>query len=383
MSYSLTQKDLVHARLSPAGATASTQGGHASSAIVPGRLEMHLISSSSSNSSSPDTSYALTQDTLTEASLRLSPAVATGSTHSGHASIAVGRLEMDMISSSSNSPHVPDSFTQRNLIDARQWLLPAVATAGTHGGHASSAVGPGRNEVHLISSSSNIGCSYYPDKSIASSPAAATASTQGGHASCNSIVPVPRGIPSWAPYPPMMCYSPHVVDYGDRSHILDMGMVLDYDWVRLPCGARVTEWVSLPGMPGSFVRLREARIDQGEHGLAMFPWGNYKGISRPGMPEYTMDFHNSTAPGEPYYFCLCPEDCLLWCPMKYVWPVCGCCSRFLYPPEDHRGTRRHQKRVAWMHCCTSTQADLERIRSEAAWSLSMKNHHGMSFGRCL
>ena len=252
--YSFTQKDLVHARLSPAGATASTQGGHASSAIVPGRLEMHLISSSSS-SSSPDTSYALTQDTLTEASLRLSPAVATGSTHSGHASIAVGRLEMDMISSSSNSPHVPDSFTQRNLIDARQWLLPAVATAGTHGGHASSAVGPGCNEVHLISSSSNIGCSYYPDKSIASSPAAATASTQGGHASCTSIVPVPRGIPSWAPYPPMMCYSPHVVDYGDRYHMLDMGLVLDYDWFQLPCGARVTAWVLLPGMSGSFVRL--------------------------------------------------------------------------------------------------------------------------------
>ena len=104
MSYSLTQKDLVHARLSPAVATASTQGGHASSAIVPGRLEMHLISSSSS---SPDTSYSLTQHTLTEASLILSPAVATGSTHSGHASIAMGRLEMHLISSSSNSPTCP------------------------------------------------------------------------------------------------------------------------------------------------------------------------------------------------------------------------------------------------------------------------------------
>ena len=280
----------------------------------------------------PDTSYALTQHTLTEASLRLSPAVATGSTHSGHASIAVGRLEMDLISSSSNSPHVPDSLTQRNLIDARQWLLPAVATAWTHGGHASSAVGPGRNEVHLISSSSNIGCSYYPDKSIASSPAAATASTQGGHASCTSIVPVPRGIPSGAPYPPMMCYAPHVADYGDRYNMLDMGVVLDYDWLRLPCGARVTAWVLLPGMSGSFIRLREARVHEGEHGLAMFPWGNYKGISRPGMPEYTMDFHNTTAPGHPYYFCLYPEDCLLWCPMKYVWPACGCCAKFLFPP---------------------------------------------------
>jgi len=378
MSYSLTQKDLVDARLSPADATASTQGGHASSAIVPGRLEMHLISSSSS------TSYALTQDTLTEASLRLSPAVATGSTHSGHASIAVGRLEMDSISSSSNSAYVPDSLTQRNLIDARQWLLPAVATAWTHGGHASSAVGPGRNEVHLISSSSsNIGCSYYPDKSVASSPAAATASTQGGHASCTSIVPVPHGIPSWAAYPPMMCYAPQIADYGDRYNMLDMGVVIDYDWVQLPCGTRVTTWVLLPGMSGSFIRLREARAHEGEHGLAMFPWGNYKGISRPGMPEYTMDFHNTTAPGHPYYFCLYPEDCLLWCPMKYVWPACGCCGKFLFPPGDHRGADRHKKKVEWMRCCTWTQADLEKLRSDAAWSLSSKNQRGMDFGRCL
>ena len=109
---SLTERDLIDGRhcLSPAVATASAHGRHASSAIVPGHLEMHLISSSSS------TSYALTQHTLTDASLRLSPAVATGTTHSGHASIAVGRLEMDSISSSSNSAYVPDSLTQRNLL---------------------------------------------------------------------------------------------------------------------------------------------------------------------------------------------------------------------------------------------------------------------------
>jgi len=155
------------------------------------------------------------------------------------------------------------------------------------------------------------------------------------------------------------------------------------DWIELSCGARVTEWVLLPGMSGSFIRLREARIDLGERGLAMFPWGNYKGISRPGFPEITMEFHNSTAAGHPHHFCLCPEDCLLWCPMKYVWPACGCCAKFLLPPEDHRGSKKHKNQVEWMRCCTWSQAALEKLRSDAAWSLAAKNQHGMDFGRCL
>ena len=135
-------------------------------------------------------------------------------------------------------------------------------------------------------------------------------------------------------------------------------------------------------MSGSFIRLREARLDQGEYGLAMFPWGNYRGISRPGMPEITMDFHNNSAPGQPHFFALCPEDCLLWCPMKYVWPACGCCAKFLFPPEDHRGSKNHKKKVGWMHCCILSQAALQELRADAAWSLSTKNRHRMDFGRC-
>ena len=162
-----------------------------------------------------------------------------------------------------------------------------------------------------------------------------------------------------------------------------MGVVLGHDWLRWDCGARVTHWVRLPGMRGSFIRLREARPDMNERGLAMFPWGNYRGISRPGMPEITMDFHNSTAPGHPYYFSLYTEDCLLWCLMKYVWPACGCCAKFLFPPEDHRGTKKHYNKVEWMRCCIESQAALEKLRSEAAWSLSAKNQHGMAFSRCL
>jgi len=96
-----------------------------------------------------------------------------------------------------------------------------------------------------------------------------------------------------------------------------------------------------------------------------------------------MDFHNTTAPGHPYYFCLYPEDCLLWCPMKYVWSACGCCGKFLFPPGDHRGADKHKKKVEWMRCCTWTQADLEKLRSDAAWSLYSKNQRGMDFGRCL
>ena len=100
------------------------------------------------------------------------------------------------------------------------------------------------------------------------------------------------------------------------------------------------------------------------------------------MPEITMDFHNSTAPGHPHFFSLYAEDCLLWCPMKYVWPACGCCAKFLFPPNDHRQSQKHENKVGWMHSCTSSQAALERLRPEAAWKLPPKNQHGQNFSRC-
>ena len=75
-------------------------------------------------------------------------------------------------------------------------------------------------------------------------------------------------------------------------------------------------------MCGSWIRLREAHHSLGKTGLALFSGGNYRGISRPGMPELTMDFLNTTAPGAPLFFALEPEDCLLWGPMEYVWPDC-------------------------------------------------------------
>ena len=69
--------------------------------------------------------------------------------------------------------------------------------------------------------------------------------------------------------------------------------------------------------------------------------------------------------------------------MKYVWPACGCCAKFLFPPEDHRGSIKHVKKVRWMHYCIFGQAGLEELRANAAWTLSMKNQRGLDFGRCL
>ena len=338
MSYSLAREDSINAslRLSPAVATASTQGGHASSAIVPGRHELHGSSSNRSRNRSRSRDR-------------------------------------------NHSRNRSRSFRQKGLIDASLTLSPAVATAPTPGGHASSAIVPWRRNMHGTSSSSNSIDSHYPDRSGESSSAAASVSTQGGHAS-SAIVPVTRdrGIPQ-----PMMCSVGLEDDYGNHFRVPDMGGVARHDWLLLECGVQATRWVALPGRSGSFIRLREARLDLGEAGLALFPWGNYRGISRPGMPEITMDFHNSTAPGHPYFFSLCPEDCLLWCPMKYVWPACGCCAKFLFPPEDHRGTRKHHTKVEWMRCCTGSQAALEQLRYDAALSLSAENPHGMDFGRCL
>ena len=341
MSYSLAREDSINSslRLSPAVATASTQGGHAWSAIVPGRHEMHGSSSNRSRNRS----------------------------HSRNRS-----------RNHSRSRSRSRSFRQKGLIDASLTLSPAVATASTPGGHASSAIVPWRRNMHGTSSSSNSIDSHYPDRSGESSSAAASVSTQGGHAS-SAIVPVTRdrGIPQ-----PMMCYVGLEEDYGNHFRVLDMGGVACHDWLLLECGVLATVWVALPGRSGSFIRLREARLDLGEAGLALFPWGNYRGISQPGMPEITMDFTNSTAPGHPHYFSLEPEDCLVWCPMKYVWPACGCCALFLYPPEQHRQTKKHKSRVAWMKECTKSQPDLEHLRSDSALRLSKKNQHGQDFGRC-
>ena len=46
----------------------------------------------------------------------------------------------------------------------------------------------------------------------------------------------------------------------------------------------------LPGIRGNLIRLREAHLGLGEARLALFPWGIYRGLLRPGMPELTMDF---------------------------------------------------------------------------------------------
>ena len=69
----------------------------------------------------------------------------------------------------------------------------------------------------------------------------------------------------------MMCYAGVEDNYGNQYHMLDMGVVSGHDWMLLDGGVRATNWVALPGMCGSFIRLREARPGMGECGLAMFP----------------------------------------------------------------------------------------------------------------
>ena len=40
-------------------------------------------------------------------------------------------------------------------------------------------------------------------------------------------------------------------------------------------------------------------------------------------------------------------DILVWCPAKHVWPFCGYCQKFLFPPGNHRESIKHKKALEW------------------------------------
>ena len=163
--------------------------------------------------------------------------------------------------------------------------------------------------------------SCYPDRPNASlrlSPAGATASTQGYHAS-SAIVPLCRD---------QTFGEIAGVDVGDQFHMLDMGgspSTIGSSWSA--AGGQQVGW-SCQGCVEVGSACKRPTIAAIAIALAKPGWhcllsrGNYRGILRPGMPEITMDFLNTTAPGAPLFFALEPEDSILWGPMEYVWPDC-------------------------------------------------------------
>ena len=97
------------------------------------------------------------------------------------------------------------------------------------------------------------------------------------------------------------------------------------------------------GASGSEVRLVHAWPG---HGLLFFNWGNFRRLQNPAADEYTLEFRNVGAcgPGVCTQFVLDWTDAFILCPMKYLWPVCVRCTKFLFPHEAHRESKGHRRR---------------------------------------
>ena len=53
---------------------------------------------------------------------------------------------------------------------------------------------------------------------------------------------------------------------------------------------------------------------------------------------------------------------------------CFCCQKFLFPPEDHRRSKKHQKRLEWSKCVTADEMAHYYMRKE--WVTRPLYHHG-------
>ena len=49
-------------------------------------------------------------------------------------------------------------------------------------------------------------------------------------------------------------------------------------------------------------------------------------------------------------------DVLKECPQWHWWPWCSCCRKFLFPPEDHRRSNDHNRRLGWYSQCPDYDA---------------------------
>ena len=102
----------------------------------------------------------------------------------------------------------------------------------------------------------------------------------------------------------------------------------------------------------------------------------------PAGKEYTLEFKTvgAAGPGICSEFVLGWTDAFIMCPAKFVWPVCVLCTKFLFPHEDHRRSREHQRRLRqpWPFMATK-----EELKSHKVWwcrNLAQRNDFGVHFG---
>ena len=101
------------------------------------------------------------------------------------------------------------------------------------------------------------------------------------------------------------------------------------------CGELGTMF-NLPGMPGCSVEFQQQKADEQPH---LF----YSFLTKQNLK---MVFHGPENFDE-HLIEMNAYEILAWCPAKYIWVYCLACRRFCCPPQDHRNSELHRKRLRW------------------------------------
>ena len=89
-------------------------------------------------------------------------------------------------------------------------------------------------------------------------------------------------------------------------------------------------WVDLPGGHGCMVRFVHAHDGEPPHCFYSFM----------ALNRLVMEFWGGLY--QPMIVRLSRVDIIAWCPLKYCWPWCVPCQKFLLPVEEHRASMKHR-----------------------------------------
>ena len=112
-------------------------------------------------------------------------------------------------------------------------------------------------------------------------------------------------------------------------------------------------WRHLPGYAAS--EFRFVRTTEPEDELAFYPVLRRHGI---GLEFRSGYFHGFGV------IRMQKTDVLAWCPQKCVWVFCFCCQRFLFPPQGHRRSKKHQSTLEWSKYMTADELYRWYVRKE-------------------
>ena len=142
--------------------------------------------------------------------------------------------------------------------------------------------------------------------------------------------------------PPMSGNAPPAPLLGDCEAATEIASQLGalFTGQQKPPESALHAWISIPSPRGPVKssEIRLVRVGHGQ-GLAFFPWGNHRQIRHPEWGEECSSMFRHRGSAGDHSFSLEPGGIFIMCPMKYPWPVCVWCGKFLFPCDAHRGSK--------------------------------------------